>query len=150
MEIKETNPMTVLYCSTRTNLAGLNEFVGTKAEELLADASVNNLTITDPVYWIYYGADGMPETMFDLEIAFPIIAPEAYSGNFKIKELPKFKCLSTIHAGAWSEMSKTYCTLVAKAMSDGNSLSSNCREIYLNVDFVDLSKNITEIQLGIN
>jgi effector-binding domain-containing protein len=119
MEIKEISPMTVLYCSTRTSFAGLNEFVGTKAEELLADASANNLSINGPVYWIYYGADGKPDTIFDLEIAFPVIAKNHYSGNFKLKELPKFKCLSTIHAGAWTEMDKTYCSLVGKAMTEG-------------------------------
>jgi effector-binding domain-containing protein len=149
MEIKNINPMTVLYCTTRTNLAGLSEFVGTKAEELLADASSNNLTINGPVYWLYYGMDGKPETVFDLDIAFPVIVNQPYNGNFKLKELPKYKCLSAIHTGAWNDMDKTYNSLIGRAMNDGLLLNNTCREVYLNVDFIDFTKNITEIELGI-
>ena len=150
MEMKNIQPITMLYCSTRTNLAGLSEFVGTKVEELMADAAINHLTLVGPVYWLYYGVDGKPETIFELEIAFPVFVNKPYSGNFKLKELPPFKCYSTIHAGPWNEMEKAYGELIGKAMAEDNTLTNNCREIYFNVDFVDISKNITEIQLGIN
>ncbi len=150
MENKLIKPINALVYSEKTNIPGLNKLVRTKANELYKDAVANNLEITGPVYWIYEGIDGNPHTFFNLEIAIPVHQESAYKGKFIIKELPEFKCISFVHHGPWEQMPGIYEKIMANISKSKASMSGICREIYINVNFIDFNKNITEIQVGIN
>ena len=149
MEIRTIKPVTIVYFSTKAKLSELQQFVGTKPDELFRDATNHGLEITGPNYWIYNGMDGNPETTFDLEIAFPVNIKNSYNGSFKIKELPEFKCLSAVHNGSWMNMPNTYGKLIESVFQNGLNMSGICRELYHNVNFIDIEENITEIQLGV-
>lgn len=86
MEIRTQPPMKVLFSSHRTTIPQLNNFVGTIAKELYAEASASNALIYGPQYWIYHGMDGNMDTVFTLEIALPVQG-EIRSSKFSIKEL---------------------------------------------------------------
>jgi effector-binding domain-containing protein len=150
MESKIIKPITVLYYSEVTNLEGLAKLVRVKANELHKEAIKNKMDITGPVYWIYYGMDGNPQTNFTLEIAVPVLCQTQYEGNFLLKQLPEFKCASMIHYGSWYKMPGSYSYLISEVYKNNLALSGVSREVYLNIDFLDLEKNITEIQVGIN
>ena len=149
MEIKTIKPVTVVYFRTKAKLADLQQYVGSKPDELFADATKNGLEIIEPNYWVYYGMDGNPATEFELEIAFPVNANENYNGDFELKELAEFKCVTTMHKGSWMDMPQAYTNLINSVFQNGHSLSGQCRELYLNVNFIDIEENITEIQLGV-
>ncbi len=150
MENKNIKPINVLCYAEQTNIAGIGSLVRTKAHELYKDAIANDLEITGPVYWIYQGMDGDPQTVFTLEIAVPVHPSSSYKGKFSLKELPEFKCISVVHNGPWQQMSQIYKTLIGTVFQKKQSLSGICREIYINVNYIDFDKNITEIQVGIN
>jgi len=150
METKIIKPINVLYYSTVTNLEGLSKLVRVKANELYKEAIKNKMDITGPVYWIYYGMDGNPQTNFTLEIAIPVLCETHYEGIFQMKEIPEFKCVSMIHYGSWYDMPGSYSQLISEVYKNNLALSGVSREVYLNIDFVNLERNITEIQVGIN
>jgi effector-binding domain-containing protein len=150
METKIIKPINVLFYSEITNLGGLAKLVRVKANELHKEAIENKMEITGPVYWIYYGMDGNPQTNFTLEIAIPVLCETRYKGNFQLKELPEFKCASMIHFGSWYDMPGSYSQLIGEVLKNNLALSGVSREVYLNINFLDMERNITEIQVGID
>jgi effector-binding domain-containing protein len=149
MEIKNFNEITVLSFTKQVTLPDLKEFVRIKARELYQDAIHSNLEITGPVYWIYYGMDGNPQTLFTLEIAVPVADMNGYKGDFKVRRLSKFKCLSTWHKGSWDKLYSTYGEAFAEIGRKSLIPSGECREIYQLIDFSNEGNNLTEVQIGI-
>jgi effector-binding domain-containing protein len=150
MQIKEIKPMNVLFFSEKTTIHEMMKFVRVKANELYRNAIENNLEITGPVYWIYYGMNGQPNTRFILEICIPVHPSGVYSGPFALKKLPVFRCASDSHYGSWQEMAQVYQVLIGDIFQGNHTMIGVTREVYLNMDFVSPENNMTEIQIGIN
>lgn len=149
MQIKTLNSFTALCFSVQTNLEGLYRYVRVKARELYKDAIASNLEITGPVYWIYTGMDGRPETIFKLEIVIPVSKPQNYSGSFLITEVAPIKSLYTTHFGSWEKLPETYGSLFGEIGLKGYVPTGICREMYINMDFNIPENDITEVQIGI-
>ena len=151
MEFKKVHPMQVLCFETKTKLSEIGEYVRVVAYKMYQAAVKNNLEITGPVYWIYEGMDGNPETVFSLTIALPITFKEIdlQNSEFTLKSLRLFQCATTQHSGDWAKLGETYGSLIPKLLADGFNMSGENREIYLNMDFQNPEANITEIQIGI-
>ena len=147
MTIKTHPPLIVLYSTHRSTIQQLGSLVGTVMKDLYIDASSNTL-ITGPVYWIYHGADGRPDTVFTLEIALPIQGVFE-SSRFKVKELPAFKTVSHVHEGVWQQLHATYSQIMQHIEANRMPLKDECRELYINIDFQRPENNITEVQVGI-
>ena len=69
MQIRTIQPMQVFCFETETSLRDISQYIRVVARQLYADAIKHELEITGPVYWIYNGADGQPDTKFKLTIA---------------------------------------------------------------------------------
>lgn len=147
MTIKTHPPLTVLYSSHQTTIQQLGQFVGTVMKDLYSDAAANTI-VSGPVYWIYHGMDGKPDTLFTLDIAIPIQGKYG-SSRFAIKDLPAFKSLTHIHEGAWEQLHATYAQMMQHIEANKLPLRDECREIYVNIDFQKPENNITEVQLGV-
>ena len=147
MTIKTHPPVTVLYSSHQTTIQQLSQFIGTVMKDLYMEA-VNKSLVTGPVYWIYHGMDGRPDTIFTLEMALPVQGGFE-SSKFELKELPAFKALSNVHEGAWEQLSNTYMHMMQFVENNKIPLKDECRELYLNIDFEKPENNITEVQIGI-
>lgn len=143
--------MHVLCFETETTLQTLLQYVRVVARRLYTDAAKNDLEVTGPVYWIYQGADGNPDTTFALTIAIPVAAGQllANDSEFKFKTLNTFTCLSEQHLGNWGQLGETYGRLLTEIHSKNIQMSGITREIYLNMDFENPENNITEVQMGI-
>jgi len=149
MDIKTHPSMTILYASHRTTFNKLNEHIGSSVNELYAEAVKQELMITGPIHWIYYGADGKPDTEFTLEIGLPVEAAPQNRSKFSSKQLSPFKCLRTEYVGDWEQIAPVYHQLIGYIHQNGLGMTGECRELYLNVDFGARQNNITEIQIGL-
>lgn len=148
MEIKTHPPIKVLYSSHQTTLNGLGQFIGNVMKDLHREAVKQDLLVSGPCYWIYYGADGRPDTVFTLEIALPIQG--RYAGNaFATKELSSFKAVSHMHEKDWTKLSDSYGSIIQFILKNNIGMTSECREIYWNIDFEHPENNLTEIQVGV-
>lgn len=147
MTIKTHPPLTVLYSTHQTTIQQLSQFVGTVMKDLYLDAAKNSI-VSGPVYWIYHGMDGKPDTIFTLEIALPVQGTFK-SSKFLMKELPAFKAVAHTHEGAWEQLFATYGQMMQHIEANKVPLKDECRELYLNIDFQKPENNITEVQVGI-
>ena len=150
MLIKSVKPINFLFFRTETRIGELVELTWV-AKDLFKEAVAQDLTVTGPVHWHYFGFSGDESKTFTLEIALPIADfPQGYDGRFHFKRTEPFKCVTLMHEGSWYEIPKSYHRLmeyVAKRKLTPNTIN---REVYINADFKDPAANITEIQIGIN
>ncbi len=151
MQIKTIQPMHVICFETETTMQTLLKYVRVVAQKLYADTAKNNLEVTGPVYWVYQGADGQPDTPFLLTIALPVTAGGSLSegSEFKLKTLGTFLCLTQQHTGDWGKLGETYGSLMTEIQAKNLQMSGLIREIYLNMDFENPDRNITEVQIGL-
>jgi effector-binding domain-containing protein len=145
MQVRMHPAVTVLYSTHKTTLKELQQ-LSNVSKEVYTDAA-NHSFVSGPVYWIYRGADGNPETVFTLEIAVPI---QGFfnSKKFSIKELAPFKAVVHRHEGSWEQLGNSYGQIMQYVESNRIPIKDEFREIYLNVDFQRPENNITEVQVG--
>lgn len=147
--LKEVKPINFLFFRTETTVGELSKFLSV-GQELFAEAFENNLRITGPVHWHYFGFLGEPTKPFTLEIALPVADMIGeYDGKFHFKRTEPFRCVSIIHEGNWLDIPKSYGRLMDFIMRKKLTPIGVNREIYINADFVNPEANITEIQLGV-
>ena len=146
MQLKTLPPVTALVSTHRTTLQQLNQYIAVVASALYAEAAAHSL-ISGPLFWIYRGMDGKPDTEFTLEIAVPIQG-RFESSKFTIKDLAPFKAITHRHEGPWDQLSGSYARVLQYVEDNKVVINDECREIYLNMDFNNPANNITEIQMG--
>lgn len=147
--VKQVQPISFLFFRTEATLADLGKFFHV-APELYAEAAALKLQVTGPVHWHYLNFKDHTQP-FTLEIALPVAESyPQYDGRFHFKRTDSFNCISIMHDGNWQEMGSAYEKLLAYAGNHQLKPSGVNREIYVNVDFVNPSANVTEIQLGIS
>ena len=149
MLIKEVKPINFLFFRAVTKIDELIQFLSA-APELYQEATRNNLRVTGPVHWHYFGFTGDGTQPFTLEVSLPVAEVlEGYDGRFHFKRTEPFRCVSVVHEGSWYEIPKSY-DRVFRFISEKNlePIAAN-RELYVNVDFRDPDANTTEIQIGI-
>lgn len=151
MQVKEINPINFLFFRTRTKVSGLGRYVGIVARELYRDAALNNLEVSGPVYWNYFGFEGDESKEFTLEIALPIAEiPKGYEGKFRVKREDAFQCVSIVHEGSWFDIPSSYSKLMKYIDQHQLKTVATNRELYINMDFNNPAANVTEIQVGIS
>ena len=99
-----------------------------------------------PIQWLYWDCNGDPKAEFTLEIALPLMEPTTETGEFRCRELPEIKCVSSLFSGRWEEMFGEYGKIIAWTKSNGYVLTDHFRESYIHLHPSDHS---TEIQIGI-
>lgn len=150
MEIKHVKPINFLLYSTDTTVGQLSQYVARVARALHLEAAKLSLDVTGPIYWEYTGFNGDPACIFRLEIGIPVAEiPAQYTGIYSFQRKAPFKCLATIHEGAWLELPRTYEKLMRYLTHHQLRPTVHNREVYINCDYQHPEANITEVQIGI-
>lgn len=145
-----THPaMTVIYSSHQTSIRELSSLVATAAKALYNRTAAEGLMVAGPVYWIYYGMDGNPETRFTLEIAIPVTGNDKADDIASSKELPSAQYLTTLHRGPWEKLEGTYTSMMEHAKTKNLVVDGVFREIYLNIDLANPENHIMVVQAGL-
>jgi effector-binding domain-containing protein len=146
MEIKEVKNTKLYGKEIKTTLKSIGEHVKVLPEQVLNELKQKGFTPEGPQVWIYYGADGYPDTEFDLLVGFPVADEKM---DVDITALGNFKCATMIHKGDWGSLGQTYHKVIGELMQNGLSMTGECREVYHKIDFENSDNNLTEIQIGI-
>jgi effector-binding domain-containing protein len=149
MQVKKTSPMNVLSVEKRTTITQLSQYVRVVARNLYAQAHESGLEVTGPVYWMYYGMDGNPQTEFTLKIALPVHQCKPVPAEFACERLDAFTCVSALHEDVWEHMPQTYEKVIGWITGNGYQMNGICREIYIHMDFDTPQNSLTEVQIGI-
>lgn len=148
--LKEVKPINFLFYRTETKVSELGEAVAV-AKELFKEAVQQNLQITGPIHWHYFGFTGDVNQSFALEVALPVAeVVREYDGPYHFKRTEPFKCVSLVHEGGWNDLPQSYERMMRFIQARKLKTVSMNREVYLNADFKHPEANITEIQIGIN
>ena len=147
MQIKAHPPVTVLYSTQQVTIKQLGDFAGL-IKELYSEAVHKDAFVSGPLYYIYHGADGNPDTVFTLEIALPIQG-NIHSSKFPIKRLAPFLAITYRHDGPWEQLGSTYGQIMQYVDASKIPLNEECRELYFNMDFENPENNVTEVQVGV-
>jgi effector-binding domain-containing protein len=103
-----------------------------------------------PVTFIYHGADGTPDTKFQLEIAFPLSTrPASPVDPYDVKETPAFRCLATDYVGPMLDIMRGYALLFTELEEQGLAYTGESREIYRKWIGYESPDNVTELQIGV-
>ena len=146
---KQVKPINFLFFRVETTVGELEKFLPI-ANELFREAFENNLRITGPVHWHYFGFTGDVRKAFTLEISLPVAEVIGeYDGRFHFKRTEAFNCVSLIHEGSWLEIPACYDKIMKFNSKKHLKMTGVNREVYINVDFTNPEANITEIQVGI-
>lgn len=149
MDIKTVQPVKALCASFTTTLNKIHAYVGTVPEELYSEAAKCGLTPSGPQVWQYTGMTTMDmDAEFNLDIALPV-SGDGEPGKFEIRELPAYKCATTMHKGSWQNFATTYEQLIGEVIAQGLNMNGVFREVYHHVDFVTVEENLTEVQVGL-
>jgi len=146
MEIKNVKQTKVFGRVVKTNLKNIYNQVKVVPEQVYFEMNKKGFQSEGPQVWIYYGADGNPETEFDLLVGYPV-ADELMDNS--ITALGQFKCVTALHSGDWARFKESYDKLIDEVMNKGMQMTGECREVYHQVDFENVENNLTEIQVGI-
>ena len=147
MHIRVHPPVTVLYSAHQVTIKQLGDF-GPLIKELYAEAAKNDAFVSGPLYYIYHGADGNPDTIFTLEVAIPVQGNISTS-KFAVKHLTPFKAITYRHEGPWEQLPGSYIQIMKYVDENKIPLNEECRELYFNMDFENPENNITEVQVGV-
>lgn len=149
-EQKTVPAQPALQFTTRTTLPQLGQYALTVLERLQAEADRLGLGVAGPVQWVYTGADGKPETEFQLDIVLPVAGFSAQqSQEFVLTELPPFNCVATEYVGGWDGIPAVYDALIAHVHASGLTMTGVSREVYPTPHETDPAKHLTEIQVGV-
>ncbi|HAF29031.1 MAG TPA: hypothetical protein DCG75_08280 [Bacteroidales bacterium] len=146
MKIKQVKQTKVFGTEIRTNLKNIYQHVKVLPETITNEMNQKGFTCEGPQVWIYNGADGNPDTEFDLMVGFPVAFDKM---DKQITALEDFKCATTIHKGDWANFPQAYCAIIGEITQNGYQMTGECREVYHKIDFENVENNLTEIQIGV-
>lgn len=103
-----------------------------------------------PVLHYYYGAPHRaPDKAFKMETGF--FAPDGVKdiGDFKVRELPAFKCASVLYVGPGTRIGDAWQNVYRSLRAQGLTATDEERELYLYWEGVDSPNNIVQVQVGV-
>ena len=149
MEIKTSNKTLVFAYETKTNLKDMMTAIGEKPNDLMIELEAQGIKAIGPQIWTYEGSDGSPETEFNLNITVPVEQKGADKGAMKFIELSEYKYVGITHNGPYADFPEVYNKLMEDVAKSGYIPEGSSREVYINCDFEDQTKCVTDIQIGI-
>jgi len=149
MEIKKSDRKLVFSYETKTNLKNLMQAIGNNPEELMNELQKQGINPAGPQIWTYEGSDGNPDTELTLKITIPVEKKGKNAGEMRFEELPPYKYIETTHKGPYADFQKVYENIMRDVFKAGLIPDGSSREVYLNCDFEDQSKCVTDIQIGV-
>ncbi|MGM0508571.1 MAG: hypothetical protein ACQERZ_05335, partial [Fusobacteriota bacterium] len=102
--MKRVNKFKALVAKKRVTIREIFKFSKEIYPKMVEDMKKNNLEAIDNTVFISHGRDGNLKKKFDHEICIPINDPEEYSGEFEIKEIHSFECISGKYKGTMNNI----------------------------------------------
>jgi effector-binding domain-containing protein len=140
-------PKTILYREVETSLSEMGTTVGPIIEELQKLVKEKKVSYAGCGVFVYFGASADPTKKFKLQVSFAVAEDTKPQGEFKVRKLEPFKCLTVVYAGPLASISRAY----EKAFGNlgGSVPTGETREYYLDWEGVDSPNNVELVAVGI-
>jgi effector-binding domain-containing protein len=134
-----------------TEFKGMGEPVVKTLTALGDRAREMKLGLYGPVVHFYYEAPHRaPDKSFKMETGFFVPEGTKAVGDFKVRELPQFKCASILYVGPGPRIGDAWQELYRSLRAKGLTPTDEERELYLYWEGVDSPNNIVQVQVGVN
>lgn len=139
-----------VYGGIDTDFKSMGEPVVKTLTALMGEAKDTKLALNGPVLHFYYAAPHTrPEQAFKMETGFFVPQGTQAFGDFKVRELPSFKCASVLYVGPATRIGDAWQELYRSLRARGLTQTDEERELYLYWESVDSLNNIVQVQVGI-
>ena len=139
-----------VHGSIETDFKSMGEPVGKTLTSLIKTASENKLPLVGPVLHFYYGAPHQsPDKAFKMETGFFVQEGLKMPGDFKVRELPKFRCVTILYTGPGLRIGDSWQKLYRSIGDKGLTTTGEEREVYLYWEGVDSPNNIVQVMVGV-
>jgi len=139
-----------VYGSFDTDFKSMGKPVGETLGTIIKAAGENKIPLTGPVMHFYYGAPHQaPDKGFKMETGFFVFPGTKLSDEFKVRELPKYKCATILYVGPTARIGDAWQKLYKSVNDRGLTPTDEEREIYLYWEGVDSPNNIVQVMVGV-
>jgi effector-binding domain-containing protein len=140
-------PKTILYREVETSLSEMGTTVGPILEELNRLVKEKKVTYAGCGVFVYFGASSDPTKKFKLQVSFAVADDTKPMGDFKVRRLEPFKCLTVLYGGPLASIARAYEKVFGNL--GGNTPTGETREYYLDWESVESPNNVELVAVGI-
>lgn len=144
--VRTFRPMTYFYGTVQTDLKSLSGQINTLLPEV-ARAAEGRIAGT-PVL-IYHGNTGDPNKTFTLEVGYPVKEGTQANGNFQVKKLDAFRCVSLLYTGPTATIHEAYESLRKPGVLAAETPTDESRQMVLYWEGEESSNNVFQIMISV-
>ncbi len=138
------------YGSIETDFKSMGKPISATLGSMIKGASENKQPLLGPVMHYYYGAPHTaPDKEFKMETGFFVTEGTKPPGDFKVRELPKFKCATILYIGPATRIGDAWQKIYRSISDKGLTPTNEEREAYLYWEGVDSPNNIVQVMVGV-
>ena len=146
---KRVDPIMFVHGSAETTFAGIADVAQTTIAGLNAEAAKVNRRFDGPVIFVYHNPTQEADKPFKLEIGYPADRLNYALGDYPVRVLEPFRCMSVTFKGPMDHIEKAYDAVLSAMTEQELKASGEMREVYLVWAGPDSAENVVEVQIGL-
>jgi len=140
---------TFYYASTKANFQNLGEKLKVIIPEVQKSLIEAHGLANGPLILIYRGVTDNPKTDFDLEVGYPIAEKVKGIGDFNVRDVPEYSCMSVLFSGPINQIETAFQKLMPALMGGTAKPTDELREMYLYFEGIESPNNVVHISAGV-
>ena len=140
-------PQTIVYREVETTMSQLGEAITPILNDLEKLVTEKKVVRSGETIFIYQGATQDPDKKFKLQVSFAVVEGTQPQGDFKVRKLEPFKCVTVLFGGPIPSIGKAF-EKVFGGLGDKKPTGEH-REYYMHFEGVDSPNNVQLIAVGI-
>lgn len=136
------------YVTTRANFRNLVTKIHPLVPQVKKAVQESHAERAGGLVLIYHGATTDQSKDFDLEVGYPIVEKVRPAGEFKVRELGDYPCLSLLYTGPSATISRAFEKLLPAATAGAGKPTDEQREMYLYFESSESPNNVFHVSVG--
>jgi effector-binding domain-containing protein len=150
MFVQEIPALHFLHDGFQTDFKSMGKPVGEALGGIVKATAGARLSVTGPVLQVYRGAaHTTPDKGFKMEAGFLVKAGSKGIGDYRVRELPKYKCASIVYVGPGHRLGDAWRNLYKSVQDKGITPTDEERELILYFEGVDSPNNVVQVMVGV-
>ena len=145
--VRTLGPQTIIYKEVETTRTEMGEAIMPALEGLEKLVTEKKIVRSGETIFVYQGATQDPDKKFKLQIGFAVPEGTQPQGEFKVRKLEPFKCVTVLHGGPIPSIGKAFEKVFGGLGS--NTPTGEHREYYLHFEGVESPNNVQMVAVGI-
>lgn len=148
VRVQEMAPISLFHTTITTSYEKM-DVVGPIIESMEKAIRDKQIHATGVVVFLYEGATPDPTKEFQLSIGMPVPAGTEGFDEWKVSDLPAFKCATALHSGPVKSIGLAYQKIFPELFAKGLEPTGENREFYLYWEGEASVNNVMLVQVGV-